>query len=35
MSETKAYLLGSNPSDTIEAQLIDIDFYTRMREDTQ
>lgn len=34
MSETRAYLLGPNPSDTIEAQLIDIDFYPRMSEET-
>lgn len=32
MGETRAYVLS--PSDTIEAQLIDIDFYPRMSEET-
>ena len=33
MSETRNYVL-TNPTNTIEAQLIDIDFYPRMSEET-
>ena len=34
MSEKRSYMLSSNPSDAILAQLVDIDFYPRMSEET-
>jgi len=34
MSEKRSYMLSSKPSDAILAQLVDIDFYPRMSEET-